>query len=318
MWSCATKDIRSDQMKRRLRFHIGLRTGKTAVAVLIAMALVEAYGTSDSKLIFAMLGAMTAMRQTFRDALSACLAQLLGVLSGALLGVVLLQLPLPSLAQAGIGIVLMITIYNMLHIRFAPDLPCLIVVLLCVTPGIQPVYYAMGRFWDTAIGLTVGMLINVLVFPYDNSRRIRDTAQSLEREVIIFLEELFDGDDCLPDAASMESKIDELNVQLKILTNQRLILRMRHRKVDLDSYRQCQGKARELAAQMEVLYQMGIPGRLNEENRLLLRDCGAEIRDTRRIDMETNQDVVTNYHVSQILTLRRELLDVLEGGAREN
>lgn len=299
-------------MKRQIHFHIGLRTLKTAVAVLVAMVLVENYGTSNSKLIFAMLGAMTAMRQTFRESLSACLAQLVGVFLGALLGIGLLQLPLPGLAQAGIGIVLVITLYNMLRIPFPPDLPCLIVVLLCVTPDIQPEAYAVGRFWDTAIGLVVGMLINVLVFPYDNSRRMRQILGSLEREVITFLEELFDGDDCLPNGAAMEAKIDDLNIQLKILANQRQILWMRRRKVDLESYRQCQRKARELATQMEVLYQMGIPGCLNEENRRQLKDCGADIRDTRQADVTTQIDVVTNYHVCKILSLRRELLALLE------
>lgn len=299
-------------MKKRLRFHIGLRTIKTAVAVLIAMVLVEAYGTSNSKLIFAMLGAMTAMRPTFKESLSACLAQLVGVLLGAALGVALLQLPLPGLAQAGIGIVLVITLYNMFHISFAPDLPCLIVVLLCVTADIQPVQYAIGRFWDTAIGLAVGMLINVLVFPYDNSRRVRDTVQSLDREVILFLEDLFDGDDCLPDAASMEEKIDYLDSQLKILTNQKLILRLRNRNVNVELYQQCEKKARELAAQMEVLYQMGRPGILNEENRQLLIDSGAEISAIQTETEQTQRDVVTNYHVSQILRLRRELLEILD------
>lgn len=299
-------------MKKRLRFHIGLRTVKTAVAVLIAMVLVEIYGTSNSKLIFAMLGAMTAMRQTFRESVSACLAQLVGVLLGAILGVVLLQLPLHGLVSAGIGIVLVITLYNMLKIPFAPDLPCLIVVLLCVVPDIQPEAYAIGRFWDTFIGLAVGMLINVLVFPYDNSRRVRDTVQSLDREVIIFLEELFDGDDQLPDADAMEEKIDYLDSQLKILTNQRIVLRMRNRKVDLETYRQCAKKARELAAQMEVLYQMGRPGVLTEENRSRLQESGAVIRDTRCPEQLTQLDVVTNYHVRQILTLREDLLDTLE------
>ena len=299
-------------MNRKMRFHIGLRTVKTAVAVLIAMVLVENYGTSNSKLIFAMLGAMTAMRQTFRESLSACLAQLVGVFLGALLGIGLLQLPLPGLAQAGIGIVLVITLYNMLRIPFSPDLPCLIVVLLCVTPDIQPEAYAIGRFWDTAIGLAVGMLINVLVFPYDNRRRMQQILGSLEREVITFLEELFDGDDRLPDGAAMEAKINDLNTQLKILANQRQVLRLRHRKVDMETYRQCQRKARELAIQMEVLYQMGIPGCLSDENREQLSACGAVIRDTRQAEVPTQADAVTNYHVSKILALRRELLKLLE------
>ncbi len=299
-------------MKKRLHFHIGLRTVKTTVAVLIAMVLVQIYGTSDSKLIFAMLGAMTAMYPTIRESLRASVSQLVGVLFGALLGIGLLYLPLPGLVQAAIGIALVITLYNMLRIPFAPDLACLIVVLLCVTPEIKPLAYALGRVWDTAIGLAVGMLINILVFPYDNRRRIRDLLHSLDREVLTFLEEMFDGDEALPDSISMERKIDDLDSQLQILTNQKAILRRRG--LDLEAYRSSQVTARALAAQMEVLYQMGKPGALTAENRELLEKLGAEIGDVRQADMNTQTDIVTNYHVTQILTLRQELLEILDGG----
>jgi hypothetical protein len=42
-----------------------------------------------------------------------------------------------------------------------------------------------------------------------------------------------------------------------------------------------------------------------------LQACGAEIRDDRVLNSVMEKDVVTNYHVEQILILRRELLNVL-------
>ena len=41
--------------KERSRFHIGLRTIKTVVAVLLSMIVVDSSGAPASKLIFAML-----------------------------------------------------------------------------------------------------------------------------------------------------------------------------------------------------------------------------------------------------------------------
>lgn len=303
--------------KKRSRVHIGLRTIKTAAAVLIAMIIVDSYGASSSKLIFAMLGAMAAVQPTFKESLSSCLTQIIGVLFGALLGVVLMALPLPSLAATGIGIVAVITLYNALHIRFSPSLPCFIVVMLCTTPDIQPMSYALGRIWDTAIGLGVGMLINTLIFPYDNSRQIRSTVESLERELIHFLENMFDGDDILPDADKMERKIDDMARQLTIFSNQKLLLRPRRQRLELEAFRICEGKGRALLAQMEVLCQMRRPGRLSEENRSRLSACGAEIRDQRSLDDPQELDVVTNYHVGQILTLRLELLEALEATSKK-
>lgn len=290
---------------------IGPRTIKTAAAVIISLIIVHFYGTTTSRLTFAMLGAMAAVEPTFTDSLRSCLAQIVGVLFGSVVGVLLLALPMHPLMRTGIGIVLAITLYNTFRIRFSPSLPCLIVLTLCITPDIQPLSYAWGRIWDTAIGLTVGLTINTLVFPYDNSRQIRDSVKSLDREVIRFLEEMFDGDDVLPDAAKMEQKVSDMARQLTIFTNQRLFLHRRTQKKQIETFRVCQSKARELLARMEILSHMEHPGRLSRENRRRLRACGASIADSRPLKNPKERDIVINYHVAQILKLRRELLEAL-------
>lgn len=297
--------------RKRLKIHIGLRTLKTAAAVILAMVIVNHYGTTSSKLIFAMLGAMAAMEPTFTESLEACLTQIVGVLFGALVGILLLALKLPDLVAAGIGIVLVITGYNALHIRFSPSLACLIVVTLCTTEGIRPVTYAVGRIWDSAIGLAVGLTVNTLIFPYDNSKQIRRLVESLDRELIRFLEDMFDGDDVLPDAEAVTRTIDDMAWQLKIFSNQRLLLRLRRQREELEQFRVCEEKARELVARMEILSLMGRPGRLSNENRRRLKACGAEIRDKRPLKDPQERDVVTNYHVRQILNLRVDLLESL-------
>lgn len=297
--------------KKHIQVHIGLRTVKTAAAVMIAMAIVDAYGATTSKLIFAMLGAMDAVQPTLKASLKACLTQIVGVLLGVLIGVCLRQLPGDSVLAAGVGIVVVVTLYNTFGIHFSPSLPCLIVVTLCTTPDASPVGYAFGRIWDSMIGLGVGTLINMLVFPYDNSRQIRATVESLDRELIHFLEEMFDGDTIIPDAREMTQRVNAMEQQLRIFSDQRLILRRRQQKKEMHSFTVCEGKARELLARMEVLSHVEIPGRLNEENRRRLNACGANIRDERPLDSVTELDVVTNYHVTQILKLRRELLEAL-------
>ena len=88
---------------------IGPRTIKTAAAVIISMVIVHFYGTTTSRLTFAMLGAMAAVEPTFTDSLRSCMAQIVGVLFGSLVGVVLLAVPMHPLLRPGIGIGLAIT-----------------------------------------------------------------------------------------------------------------------------------------------------------------------------------------------------------------
>lgn len=298
--------------KKRSRIHIGLRTTKTVAAVVLSMLVVESYGATTSRLIFAMLGAMAAVQPTFTESVESCLTQIVGVLLGALAGVLLLALPIHPLAAAGSGMVLVITLYNALHIRFSASMPCLIVVTICTTPDIQPMAYAVGRIWDSAIGLGIGIGINTLIFPYDNSNQIRAIAESLDREVLVFLEDMFDGNNVLPDPEKMVRKIDAMARQLQVFSNQRLPLHLRRQRAELEVFRACEGKARDLLALMEVLYRMGRPGRLNAENRRRLKKCGARIRDHRPLVAPTDRDTITNYLVGQILRLRLELLAVLQ------
>lgn len=294
------------------KVHIGLRTIKTTVAIVISMIIVDSYGASASKLIFAMLGAMAAVQPTFKDSLDSCLAQIIGVLFGAVASIVLSALPVPPLVATAIGMILVITLYNMLHIRYSPSLPCFIVVMMCTTPDIRPLAYALERIWDTAIGLGIGMIINTLVFPYDNSRQIKTTVESLDKELIAFMEDMFDGDDILPDADVMSQKVDAMYRQMRLFSNQKLLLQLRRQKEKIETFRQCERKVRELLARMEVLSQMGRPGRLSEENRTALEKCGANIQDQRPLDAMTERDVVMNYHIRQVLRLRRELLNALK------
>lgn len=296
---------------RKTRIPVGLRTIKTAVAVILSMIIVELFGASESKLIFAMLGAMAAVQPTYKESLESSLTQIVGVVFGAAIAVVLVFLRLPPLMATGIGIIVVITLYNLLKLRFSPSLPCLIVVMLCIGAEERPFIYALERIFYTAIGLVVGMVLNMLVFPYDNSRQIRATAENLDKELIAFLEDFFDGDDVLPDAEVMHGKIADMERQLTIYSNQKLFLRLRRQRKELNNFKIFEQKARVLVAQMEVLSHMPSPGRLNADNRLLLAESGANIQDNREIDNITEQDIITNYHVSQILKFRRELMDIL-------
>lgn len=293
------------------RVRIGMRTFKTVLAVVVSMLIVDYFGTTDSRLIFAMLGATAAMQPTFMESLESCAAQVVGVIFGAAAGLLLRHLPLPALANTGIGIVLCIVLYNALMIRFSPSMPIFMVVLLCTAPDIEAIPYAAGRIWDSAIGLSVGMLVNMLVFPYDNSRRIRATVESLDKELIRFLEDMFDGNDELPDAEGMTRKIDEVSRQLTIFASQKLFMDRSRQRRELETFRVCEGKARRLVAQMEVLSHIGKPGCLNEENRVRLASCGARIREQGDLACGVERNVVTNYHVAQMLELRRELLEAL-------
>ena len=293
------------------KIHIGRRTIKTVAAVVIAMLVAEYFGTTSSRLIFAMMGAMEAVRPTFKESVEAVLSQFIGIVVGALAAVLLHTLPIPYIVSAGIGILIVIVFYNMLKLTYSPSLACFIVVMVCTTSDVNPLLYALGRIWDSAIGLGVGMLINLLVFPYDNSKKIRAAVQNLDAELILFLEDIFDGDNKLPDAEIMEKKLADIAYQLSIFANQVLPFHKARQKEKLKLFRMCEGRARRLVSHLEVLCAMDTPGQLNDENLAALRAGGANIVEQPDLTEWTDTDTITNYHVAEILSLRKELLSII-------
>ncbi len=300
-------------MKRR-KIRVGLRTVKTAAAIIIAMVLVEPYGATSSRLILAMLGAMAAVQPTFKESLDACATQTVGVIFGVAAGVALVAMPTGPLASVLIGIIFIITIYNLLPDAFSPSLPCFILVMVCTDAEMSPIAYGLGRIWDTAIGLGVGMAVNMLVFPYNNRRQIDETVSGLDKDLLRFLEDMFDGDTHLPDADAMNGRIAALESQLSVFANQKSLLHTRRNRQALTRYRACECMARKLVSHLEVLSQLDRPGRLSQENRRRLIACGAVVADARELDSMMEKDVVTNFHVAQILTLRRALMEAVAEG----
>ncbi|RHR10883.1 hypothetical protein DWX58_00020 [Pseudoflavonifractor sp. AF19-9AC] len=289
---------------------VGMRTIKTALAVILALSVVEQYGASPSKVVFATIGAISAVAPTFTASLLACLTQICGVTIGVLLALLMMVLNVPDMVAVGIGIILILASYQYFHLKLVPVLPCLVLVNICLNPEVEAFAYSTGRIWDTAIGLGIGLLVNTLIFPYDNSRTIRQTMIGLDQDLILFLEDMFDGDTQLPETEVLEKKIDALESQLVLFSQQRLLRRKRQKRV-LQQLRSCEDTAQELLVELETLRNMEHLGCLNEENREALRALGAQVKQVCQVSPHTVEDTVVNYHVARVLHLRQELKENL-------
>lgn len=299
-------------LKKWSKLRIGPRTLKTALAVTLSIIAVYFCGSGTSSLIFATIGALSAMGATFRESLESSISQIAGVIFGVIAGVLLLSIHMTPLLASGIGIIVVITFYNLLHLKFSPTLACIVVVTICNLTDTTPFIYASERIWDTAIGLAIGMLINLFIFPYDNSKQIRNTIYKLDKELILYLEDMFDGDENLPNVNKMVTSFDEIEHGLKIFSDQKLLYRRNAQKNDLSSFLDCEEKARKLVVHLELLSELPFPGVLNLYNKERLERNGAKIKDQRVLADPTELDVVTNFHVSQVLNLRRELINALK------
>ena len=292
--------------KKRLRTLVGLRTLKTALAVSLSIVLVEQYGTSIDGLIFAVMGAFSAMEPTVKKAFRSCAAQFSGVAIGVLLAILIRMAEFSGVLSAGVGIILIMATYQLFHWKSSPVLPCLILVTICTNPELGAVVYGLERIWNTMIGMGIGMIINALIFPYDNSKKIRQSLLSLDDDLIRFLESMFDGDAYLPETEDMSQKMILLEQQVELYADQRL-LRRRRQKRTLQRLKSCEDMAQELLTEVLALRMVNHSGRLNRENKAALRSLGADIPEEGSDNRFNVEDLVINYHVKRVLELREQL-----------
>ena len=144
-----------------------------------------------------------------------------------------------------------------------------------------------------------------------NFRQIRFAVESLDRELIIFLEDMFDGDDILPDPDVLGRKFDAMQGMLHIFSQQRIFTHLKLQKKEVAAFEVCRDKALALVSRIYLLSVMGVPGHLSQEVCDLLAASGAKIKDKPWKGDLSERDIVINYHVKHILNLRRELLEAL-------
>lgn len=296
---------------RKLHIPVGMRTVKTAIAVSLSLVVIEHLGTSSAKIIFAVIGAIAAMDNTLKASLRNCAAQIGGVIIGMILAIIMRQFPIPGVAAVAIGIIVTMAIFQLLHWHQSPVLACIILVTICTDSSIVAHTYCLERIWDTAIGLGIGLAVNMLILPYDNSKKMRRLLASLDKDMVSFLEDMFDGDNVLPDTQEMAGVNDELEIQLAIFAEQRLFRRKRQKTL-LRRLQHCQELARELLVEMRALRNMNKTGRLTEQNRHRLGLLGAKVPKLKQKGEFSTEETVINYHVSRILDLREDLKRELE------
>lgn len=292
--------------KRNFRSLVGLRTLKTALAVSLSIVLVEQYGTSIDELIFAVMGAFSAMEPTVKKAFRSCAAQFSGVAIGVLLAILIRMAELSGVVSAGVGIILIMAVYQLFRWKSSPVLPCLILVTICTKPELGAVAYGLERIWNTMIGMGTGMAINMLIFPYDNSKKIQQSLLSLDDDLIRFLEDMFDGDEYLPATDDMTQKMVLLDQQVELYADQRLLRRRRQKRM-LKRLKSCEDTAQELVTEVLALRMINHSGRLNQENKISLRKLGADIPEAGMNNRFNVEDLVINYHVKRVLELREQL-----------
>lgn len=168
-----TKFEQEKEQEREFHFHIGMRNIKTALAATTCALL---YAFFDRNPTFACIGAIFGMGSDFKDSKRSGGNRLFGTIVGGLIGMILFYIyiqfyPEPTsnfrfmlFELLFFGILIMVLVCQFLVIPGAiQPAGVVLCIILFNTPVDAYISYPLNRIFDTAIGVIVGIVVNLLI-----------------------------------------------------------------------------------------------------------------------------------------------------------
>ena len=169
------EDIRNSNEKvaKRFRFHVGMRNVKTAIAATLCAFL---YAFFDRNPTFACIGAIFGMGSDFNDSKRSGGNRLFGTIIGGVIGMILFYIykqvyPEPTsdfrimlFELLFIGVIILVLICQFFVIPGAIQPGGVVLcIILFNTPVDALISYPINRILDTAIGVIIGIVVNLII-----------------------------------------------------------------------------------------------------------------------------------------------------------
>ena len=171
----AIEDIKNsdDKVAKAFRLHVGMRNIKTALAATLCAFL---YAFFDRNPTFACIGSIFGMGSDFKDSKRSGGNRLFGTIIGGLIGMVLFYIyiqfyPEPTsnfrimlfeLLFVGVIILVLVCQFFVIPGAIQPG-GVVLCIILFNTPVDAFITYPLNRIFDTAIGVIIGIAVNLLI-----------------------------------------------------------------------------------------------------------------------------------------------------------
>lgn len=299
-------------MLRWKHISLGTRVVKTAIAVTLSVFLIRFFTTDDLSVFYAGFGALIAMDTTFSNSLRQGLTQLIGVLAGTVMGYLSVLL-FPSMTpawMAGLGVLLLIVLCNALKLSFSASLSCIIFLSACLTPTDDIVRDSLFRLRDSSLGIGIALVVNALIRPYNNKKRILALLGRLRAQIPGDIEQIVVKEQ-FPDLQESVAILRQLDRELNLYHSQHFF----HRKHDDEALlRGCYQLAQRMLQEMEAICGMDCLGDLAMESAAVMQELGMELPEAGLPERKcTRHDtIVMNYHLDKLLSAYQYLGELMK------
>lgn len=285
---------------------------KTALAVTLSILLVRQFATDSQTVFYAAFGAVIAMETTFSKSLMQGLTQLIGVLAGTVFGYVSVLL-FPNITPAwiaGVGVLILLVLSKLLKLSFTASLSCIVFLSACLTPTDNILRDSLFRLRDTSVGVGIALVINALIRPYNNKKRIMTMLIQLRSQMPKELRQIV-VEERFPDLTEEVELLRRLDRELHLYHSQRFFHRTNNDEALLFG---CKQLAERMVQELEAICGMDSPGDLAMENAALMQELGMDLPEAGISGRKcTRHDtIVMNYHLDKLLAAYRYLGELME------
>lgn len=294
-------------MKNRL---IGMRTIKTALVVIISYIVSSLI---NEELSFALIyAAVICVETSVVSSVKIGYNRVLGTVIGGVIGLIMNYVPLYGGITMAIGIIITIMFTNLLNIKKATGIAITLVVIIIIgSADTSPAIYAMQRTLDTIIGIVIATIVNMVIYPPDQMRMVREsfehfkhTAKEIVSEVI-----LYDIDNGL---ATLTKELDDFREKYDSLSKELKILK-KYDMEDYEYYTQMIEASEKVLIYTEAISLSDPDVKMTaDNNQKLTKILAKDMKQSEFVDLDssTREDMIFNYNLAKLISALEKILRV--------
>lgn len=288
------------------KYRIGMRTLKTALAVVIGLYI--SYLLDLDSAIFVSIAAVSTMKPSMSESLEDFKKRLFTCVFGVMVGYFFSKISVVEYLEpliAGLGILLTIYILVVVKMKDMTQLSCIVFVASFCSDS-DKFYYATNRILGTFIGILVGVLVNYFVSSPNVWEDFIMAARSCYRSSNLVLREILS-----------EKKVDlsEFNKELESATDLYKLLEkeadtpFQYKYNKISREKRIMSLIESISVRLEVVENMNADHFSKAVSEEALKRYDLEEAYSSDLDVE---DKVYNYHIEYILKYMDQLKEEIE------
>lgn len=288
------------------KYRIGMRTLKTALAVVIGLYI--SYLLDLDSAIFVSIAAVSTMKPSMSESLEDFKKRLFTCVFGVMVGYFFSKISVVEYLEpliAGLGILLTIYILVVVKMKDMTQLSCIVFVASFCSNS-DKFYYATNRIIGTVIGIIVGVLVNYFISSPNVWEDFILAARSCYRSSNLVLKQILSGEKV--DLSEFNRELASATKLFKLLEKEAdTPFQYRYKKISRE--KRIMSLIESISVRLEVVENMNADHFSFEVSQEALKRYDLEEEYSSDLDVE---DRVYNYHIEYILKYMDQLKEEIE------